>query len=266
MKKIFYFLFILIISCNKISNNNKNFDKGLVKTETIATKKTYDNSKPIEDRTNWNNLDYLKEYYQNYPFKTEDSIIGKGVIRIGDVNFYNTKFKIQDINSKSFYIIENIETDVITEFNGKKYKRDDSNNPLNPRVFITNPDYFRLILDCNNENDKNYIVIVDRKNLKKGLINKSDKNFKFQTIEEYIEDYASLGVDFDRENNMFYKFPNEESEIIKNELQKKYKIWTGEFIEMKGDWLKLKLNVSNEIGWIRWRKGNKILIGIYYIC
>lgn len=266
MKSVTLFLLVLISILNSCKKEKTDFEKGFVKTETLAVVKPKNIIiKQNGERKNWNRLDYLN-FDKEYRFEYEDSIVGKGIVTISDIDYYKTKFRIQDLNSKYFYIIENTERDIITEFKGKKYNRYESQNVINPRVFITSPDYFTLILDCVEINDKNYVVIVDGKNNKKGLISKSDKNFKFQTFEEFIRDYAALGVDFDRENNLLHKLPNKNSEIIKNDLQEKYKFWNGEFIELKGDWMKMKLEETNEIGWIKWRNGNKILIRIYYIC
>ena len=71
-----------------------------------------------------------------------------------------------------------------------------------------------------------------------------------------------VGFDFNRETNPLRESPIENSSIIKHPDQDKYKIWDGESLEVKDNWIKVK-TVAKEIGWVKWRDGNKVLIRMY---
>ena len=72
--------------------------------------------------------------------------------------------------------------------------------------------------------------------------------------------------DFNRSTNPLRKSPSDKSENINNDKLTKYKIWSAEKISIKGDWMEITIEDTEEKGWIRWRQGNQILIRMYYAC
>jgi hypothetical protein len=59
------------------------------------------------------------------------------------------------------------------------------------------------------------------------------------------------------------EFPTEKSKTLFHTEQKKYKIWYAESQEIKGDWIKVK-TIKDELGWIRWRNENELIIKMYF--
>jgi hypothetical protein len=241
-----------------ISNKDSN-------TETNNYGKTTDTIKSI-NRSQWTNLDYLNQDSE-YPFVAEDSIIGIGIVTISDtIETYNKKLSVYNTSGKVIATVELKESDVITVYRGKTYNRHDSLNLFSPRLYITNPDYFRLAFDCTSSDNEFYTVIINRQSGETAKIKKHDKFFKFQTIEEFVDNWTGIGIDFDRSTNPLRKSPSDKAEDINNNKQTTYKIWSAEKISIKGDWIEIKIEDTEETGWIRWRKGNQILIRMYYAC
>lgn len=248
---------------NSIETSTKNID-----TITEANDLGQTDIEKIEssDRSHWTNLDYLNQDSE-YPFVAEDSIIGLGIVTIADtVDTYDKKLSIYDGSGKVIVTVEQKESDVITVYKGKIYNRNDSLNPFSPRLYVTNPDYFRLAFDCTSSDNEFYRVIINRQTGESAKIRKSNKFFKFETIEEFVDNWTGIGLDFDRSSNPLKKIPNDKSEDIRNDKQSRYKIWSAEKISIKGDWIEIKIEDTEETGWIRWRQGNQILIRMYYAC
>lgn len=243
----------------EIPNGNKdsiievNNDRKVVKTTS-------------NDRSQWTDLDFLNQD-STYSSVAEDSIIGIGIVTISDtVDIYDKKLSIYSASGKVITTVERQESDVITIYKGKTYNRDDSLNPFSPRLYMTNPDYFRLVFDCIEVDNEFYTVIINRQTGETAKIKRRDKFFKFETIEEFVNNWIVLGFDFDRSTNPLRKSPSDKSENINNAKLTKYKIWRAGKISIKGDWIEIIIEDEEEKGWIRWRKGNQILIRLYYAC
>lgn len=208
-------------------------------------------------------LDYLNAD----KFEPDGQITGIGLVEINsEVEFFGKDIVIYDKEGNPKIVIRVTDGEVKTKIGDKTYSRHDNTNPFNPRLFENNPDYFRLIFDCIKITDKYYQVIVDMKTNDYGFIKKVDKLFKYETVFEYVNGWTiNSEVDFDRTTNPLRQQPADNGVIISNDKQIKYKIWRGERIEMKGDWLKVK-TTSKEEGWIRWRQNDRIIIRIYFAC
>jgi len=199
-------------------------------------------------------------------FESDGQIKGVGLVEIDlGRDYYRRDLIIYDSKGNPKITIRVTDNDVTTKLGDKSYSRNDNTNPFNPRLFGDNPDYFRLIFDCTKSTDKYYQVVVDQKTNEFGFIKKADSLFKFETVIEYVSEWTTLGLDFDRTQNPLRQKPSDNATIISNDDQKKYKIWRADKIEMKGDWLKVKIR-DNEQGWIRWRQNDKIVIRLYFAC
>jgi hypothetical protein len=197
-----------------------------------------------------------------YPFVTEDSIIGIGIVEISDGP---SCYKIYSEEGKIIASVELKENEIITKIDDRIIKGYDSLNPFKPRLFAESLDYFRLVFDCIKKDSNNYKVIINRQTGKTGYIRRNDNSFKFFSIDEYVDNWTGLGLDFDRTNNPLRTTPSVTSDTIHSDLKNRYKIWRGEKILIKGDWMEIQ-TTKTERGWIRWREGNQILIRMYYSC
>jgi len=213
----------------------------------------------LEDKSpiNLKQLEYLNQGSE-FPFFSEDSIIGIGIVSS------DWPFSIYDKKGNVLISIELNDSSVAIYVGKDKIKYHDTLISFRPRLFSPNPDYYRLALDCIKKDSNYYEVIINRQTRQTGFI-RNNPSINFETIEAYVENWTGLGFDFDRANNPLRRSPSLQSDTIHNELENKYSIWNGENIEMKGDWMKIRIS-KNETGWIRWRKGNQILIRLYYYC
>lgn len=218
------------------------------------------------DTAVWTELDHLNKNTE-YPFITEDSITGIGVVTpANNVSLYDKKLSIYNDIGKTMLTIELKGDDVITIFNGKTFYRNDTTNTFNPWEFSNNPFYFTLIFDCIKADERYYTVIVDQSIGLTGKIKKSDIHFSFKTSEKFIAEATDVyGFDFDRSTNPLRKSPKDKGKIIQHELETEYKIWKAYRVATQGEWLKIK-TIEGETGWVRWKKGKQMLIRLYYSC
>jgi hypothetical protein len=269
MKTLFYILILYtsLTACNEATTKPSSTNQDSIQKIKLEKEfKSYKNEVTVQFETEFNLLKSLNED-ETYPFMAEDSISGIGVIQLSETfDYYKKIIPILDMNGKPYISISLMESGVITKIKEVVYKGDDSLMTFNPRLFNTNPDYFRLSWDCVAKDEKYFTVILNKKTGEKGkLIN--DKNiFKLLSYEDYWIGYMPLGLDFDRSSNPIRTAPNEDAFIVQHDLQSQYKIWNAKYKEMKGEWIKIQIEETNEIGWIRWKKENKILIRIYYFC
>ncbi|MBI3218790.1 MAG: hypothetical protein HYZ44_04705 [Bacteroidetes bacterium] len=206
------------------------------------------------------------DYINSYQFEPDGPIRGIGLIEIDwERDYLGKDLIIYDSKGKPKITIRVTDSDVTTKLGDKSFSRNNDANPFNPRLFGDNPDYFRLIFDCTKSTNKYYEVVVNQNTNETGLIKRADSLFKFETVIEYVNDWISLGLDFDRIENPLRQEPSDNAAIILNDDLKKYKIWRAEKIEMKGDWIKIKTR-DNEEGWIRWRLYDQIIIKLYFAC
>lgn len=92
---------------------------------------------------------------------------------------------------------------------------------------------------------------------------KKDKSVKFITWEALL--LNSTGFSFiDNKGNTVRKEPNEKS-IALNWNNKTFTKDNFKIVKVKGDWIFVKNKMTNQSGWVIWRKQNKLLIEIYLL-
>ncbi len=135
--------------------------------------------------------------------------------------------------------------------------------------FFWKPDYSIMHFICLEETKKSYKILINYdevKYLPKG------KKYAFKSWENYLLQSYGLSNLPDTEL-VVKKEPNEHAKTIATKLDK-----TSSFCayEVKGDWVKIGFSCSEELtcnkqsksckekisGWIRWRKGNELLVQI----
>lgn len=259
MKIIYITLFtFLFISCKEESINSKEFENSILK-ENIDSDLVDDKLENSEK----NVLDYLNKNIEEFKFEKDINNIGFIVLTDG-FDYYKKPIIVTDSLKNEILKIEVIESDFIAKYKNKIYDRTSVDKQINPWYLSLSYDYFGLSFLCEKIDDNFFQVRLNEKDL--GFINKNNNNFKLVSVDEFIKDNLVLGFDFKRNENPLRNLPNENSEIVDNNLENKYSIWRAEFIEMKGEWIKVKLDVSNEIGWIRWKNKNKMNIRMYFTC
>ena len=218
-----------------------------------------------QNRKNWTELDFLNFSKENQ-FNVESDIYGNCFIILSEeFDYYKKPIMISDEKLNVILKIEYNEIKgFVTTFKDKIYDKNNSLlNPFKPWLWSENPDYFNFALECVDTIGDFYKVKLNEIDF--GLINKFNNDFRKQSINEFVLEYTSdpMGLDFDRNSNPLRREPNEKSKIIKHSEQSKYKIWRATTIEIKDEWMKIE-TIKQEIGWLKWRDGNKILIRMYY--
>lgn len=217
-----------------------------------------------QSRKDWTQLDFLNKD-PDYPFETEKDISGVCFVIMSEMfSVYEKPIIIKSKDNKEILKIVFSELNgLTTTFNGQSYLQFDNQNPFNPWLFVDNPDYFRLAFECVDTIGTSYKVKLNDKEF--AHISKAAKDFKKQSIPDFVKDWTSLGLDFDRTTNPLREVPNSDGKIINHSDEKKYKIWCGESLEVNGDWVKIN-TLKNEVGWVKWRDRNKVIIRMYFAC
>lgn len=132
----------------------------------------------------------------------------------------------------------------------------DKSEKLLKQIIITDENEV-LALKCLSKVNSFYKVELEDKSI--GFIPRSEKEVSFQTWEEHILSVFSVG--FDEANNPLLENPTENADKVyydKNEFYHPSQII--------GEWLQVKWgSASNwEYGWIKWKKGEKLLIELFY--
>ena len=137
----------------------------------------------------------------------------------------------------------------------------------NFRPFAFHPDYFVLALKCVGKKADRYEVIVNEETNLKKYVKVNDKVLKFETWENHILKLFAVGFD-EKENPMLEVPQGQVKNLVKSER-------TFHPVEVKGEWLKVKWDVTGETdkketqqnsGWLRWKKDGKLIVELFYIC
>jgi hypothetical protein len=116
-------------------------------------------------------------------FEPDGQIKGIGLVELNlNIHYYDKDLAIYDSNGNPKATIRVTDSDVVTKYGEKIYSRNDNSNPLSPRHFVDNPDYFRLIFDCLKTTDQYYQVILNNRTNETGFIKIADSSFKFETF------------------------------------------------------------------------------------
>lgn len=143
------------------------------------------------------------------------------------------------------------------------------------RPFAFHPDYLLLGLRVVGDDDTRYEVVVNEVSDIRKFVRKDDENLAFEEFEKHI--LSTYAVDFDPEKNPLRKEPGGEADTVE---YGKVAIFKAERTD--GDWLEVSWtdakgegpessnSEANSLegkrtGWVRWRKGTKLLIALYYV-
>lgn len=168
--------------------------------------------------------------------------------------------KIQQQDLEFYNEVENLGVGILKAKNNNFLTYDDSllnnkneedtYNPKKVKPIFFKPDYNIFYLTCLKENETYYTM----NNGNKIYLNADD--FEFYTWESFFKNTTGIG-NIDWTLNPALNEPNGtkldldiDSDYIAKEIQ--------------GDWLKID-NEEKGIGWIKWRKDNKLLIEVYLL-
>ena len=140
---------------------------------------------------------------------------------------------------------------------GGKFEANDDFLP-----FAFHPDYFSLALKCTGEDSNRYQVIVNEETGLKKFVKKDDAALRFQSWEDHIK--GAFAVKFDHVENPLRESP--EGKVKNADLPEDA---TFHPVQVNGDWLKVRWDSSKksgsaQVGWIKWKENEKLLIELYY--
>lgn len=130
--------------------------------------------------------------------------------------------------------------------------------------FAFHRDYFVLALKCVGKDANRFQVVVNESTGLTKFIRRRDNTFKFQTWQAHILDLFAVG--FDRSNNPLRAGPGERA----GPLTLPPSDATFQPVQIKGNWLKVRWNVSGDhkgkvrYGWVKWKQDGELLIERFY--
>jgi hypothetical protein len=148
------------------------------------------------------------------------------------------------------------------------YYYDDSDGKFeytneNFKPFSFHPDYFVLAMRCASQDENRFEVIVNEETGLKKFVRKDDRSLKFETWELHIP--KAFAVDFERQRNPVRMNPDGKIKTIVSPSKSLFHP-----VEVNGEWLKIRwISVIKEkkienVGWVKWKENNKILVELYY--
>ena len=128
------------------------------------------------------------------------------------------------------------------------------------RPFAFHPDYFLLAIKCVGKEAGRYEVIVNEEDGLRKYVKADDPSLRFETWESHILRVFAVG--FNRTRNPVLNAPQGRA--------KKVSMPNAPFhpVEVKGEWLRIKWRADSDTGentgWIRWKRGERLLIELFY--
>ena len=134
------------------------------------------------------------------------------------------------------------------------------------RPFAFHPDYFLLALKCVRKRAGRYEVIVNEETGLLKYVRSDDSTLRFEPWERHILTVFSVG--FDQRVNPIREAPQG---ALKTRPLAKVPFHP---VEVRGEWLRVrwkpikgagKTAAREASGWIRWKRGNKLLLELFHI-
>ena len=129
------------------------------------------------------------------------------------------------------------------------------------RPFAFHPDYFLLALKCVKREGGRYEVVVNEETGLRKYVRADDPTLRFETWESHILRVFSITLDL--KENPVRNAPH--GRVTKAPTR------DGPFhpVEVKGEWLKIKWGPADGgrtagSGWIRWKRGERLLVELFY--
>ena len=129
------------------------------------------------------------------------------------------------------------------------------------RPFAFHPDYFLLALKCVRRDDGRYEVVVNEETGLRKYVRAEDPALRFETWESHILKVFAVG--FDLKENPVLNVPR--GRVAKAPAPGA----PYHPVEVKGEWLKIRWEAADGrrtagSGWIRWKKGERLLVELFY--
>ena len=168
----------------------------------------------------------------------------------------DTLNKIEILNEDSSIWLSADVQDFVEYTNSELNIRKNNNIDFQPWAF--EPSIGVFTIRCIAKTENAYTIIVDEeKNIVKQL--QKHEQFQFQTLEEHV---SMVLVSTDFSLNPIREKPNENAAIV-NTIDDEIDLTAS--VELKGDWIKIENSYSNKVlGWIRWKKGDRFMVWLYY--
>lgn len=122
------------------------------------------------------------------------------------------------------------------------------------------PEYENLVFRVVDTGGNFYRVIINEEKGLMGKIAMQTKALQFQTWEQHV--LKVFSVDFDAAKN-----PLKSDTTLKGKTVNGNNVEAFQPVSVNNDWLKVKWETErgDRFGWIRWRRGNKMLVYLNYI-
>jgi hypothetical protein len=123
------------------------------------------------------------------------------------------------------------------------------------------PDYGVFVVDANKISNNEYEIFIN------GEWKKISGNYN-QNYKEWVDFIKDLLIQLPDNINLYSK-NSIKSKKIRTPKNLSYKV-----LEVKGNWIKIECNNNCEDcnkkqktkGWVKWKKGNEILVSLLYVC
>lgn len=230
-------LLLIIISCKKIEASQ-------LKNKEVTEEKSTSDVTSEED------------ILEDYAYKNRDISNTIGFI------VFDAEYNEQFDNEKSivFYNEDNSIWLTIEKADPKYiFEKEKDNKEFDPWLIMVDV-YKKIYFRCKDEDDNYYYIYVNDKDQIVKKVRKEDQNIQFETLEEHL---GSVIIDNDQKSNPIRQHPNQDSKVIDLIFDGEINLDICNSSKIKGDWLLLTCD-DKEIGWIQWRKNNKLNVEIWY--
>lgn len=133
-----------------------------------------------------------------------------------------------------------------------------------PRIapWAIKTDYGLLVFRVIAQDNEFYKVIADEEKKRISFIKKNDPLMEFQEWDQHI--LKTFSIEFDEKKNPVKEKPEENAAAVKFEANEDRLFHP---VSISGDWLQLSTEEKSgeKKGWIRWKRGNRVLVEWFYL-
>lgn len=190
-----------------------------------------------------------------------NAIVGVGILELSaGFDTYLMKPILRNEGSKTILDFVSKSEDVAEIYKGVTVSESGIDPKIDPRFFNFTNDFFRMTLDCIEVTDQYYVVLINRKLGNVAFFPRKDNRLNFYSFSDYAQRHAESGFEFNPSSNPLRTMPSDEAPIVGFASSSSPSSIFGASKQISYDWMEVEIRDTKEKGWLRWKKGDELLL------
>lgn len=189
------------------------------------------------------------------------SLVGVGILELSaGFDTYMMKPILRKEDSKTILDFVSKSEDVAEIYKGVTVSEFGIDPRIAPRFFNFSDDFFYMTLDCIEVTDQFFVVLINRELGELAFFPRKDNRLNFYSFSDYAQRHAASGFEFNPSFNPLRTAPSDDAPIVALHASSDPSSIFGASKQINYDWMEVEIRDTKEKGWLRWKKGDELLL------